>query len=182
MTEPLEIRGSDVAVLEIEALLFAAPGPVPMVEIKAALPGADVDAAMAELERFWSGRGIKVSVKDGRASMSPSPACMRTLAEVEGNRPKGLSHAAVETLSFIALNQPVTLADVERGRGLKLFKGIMDSLMDAGLVRAAIRRTDSGRAAVYVTTDEFLEHFGLSALTDLPTPEEMETLANPPED
>lgn len=180
MTGPGETMGAAEA--EIEALLFAATGPVALADVAAAMPGTDVEAAIAGISGFWAARGVHVTVKDGRASMVPAASCMRVLSEVQGVRARGLSQAAVETLSFIALNQPVTLADVERGRGLKLFKGIMDSLMDAGLVRAAIRRTDSGRAAVYVTTDEFLDHFGLSALSDLPTPEEMETLANPPSD
>lgn len=182
MTEPLEPRGIAGASLEIEALLFAAPGPVALKDISAAMPGVDVSSAVAVLAAYWSKRGMNVAVKDGHVAMLASASCVRTLSEVEGRKGRNLSQAAVETLSYIALNQPVTLADIERGRGLKLFKGVMDSLMDAGLVRAAIRRTDSGRAAVYVTTDEFLEHFGLSALSDLPTLEEMETLANPPAD
>lgn len=170
------------AELALEALLVASPGPVSMEELSRRVPAAELEPALGRLADFWVGRGMTVRLKDGAASMVPSPACVRILAEAEGKKSRSLSAAAVETLSYVALNQPVSLADVERGRGVKLFKGVMDSLLDAGFVRASLRRTDSGRAVAYVTTDAFLEHFGLTALADLPTPEELPELVDPPSD
>ena len=175
-------RPSTAEVLAVEALLVAAPEPVALDRLAAHLTGADMHAVLERLSSFWTGRGMNLSVKNGAVSLVPSPACLRILAEAEGKKARRLSAAAVETLSYVALNQPVSLADIERGRGVKLFKGVMDSLLDAGFVRVAARRTDAGRAVAYVTTDAFLDHFGLTALSDLPTPEEMDGLLDPPTD
>ncbi len=168
------------AELEIEALLFAAAGPLLISELERALPAADVRALISTVAGFWADRGMNVVIKGGAASMVPAPNCVRTVADAEGKKARKLSQAAVETLSFIAMHQPVSLADIERGRGVKLFKGVMDSLLDSGLVRASARRTDAGRAVSYVTTDAFLEHFGLMALTDLPTIAELSEIVSAP--
>jgi Predicted transcriptional regulator containing the HTH domain len=168
--------------LAIEALLVAADRPVRVEEIVAALPGEDVEGALNSLERFWSGRGMRlVRARDG-LRLVRAPEAEAILAAIEGRRGRRLTQAAVETLAVIAMHQPVTLQDIERLRGVRLSRGIMDSLLDAGLVRVSLRRTDAGRAATYVTTERFLEHYGLGALTDLPTPEELRELINPPTD
>jgi len=176
--------GSRSRAADVEALLLASPAPVPLEALGRHLPGGrpEAEAIVDGLKEFWSGRGMAVQVKDGAAALVPDQACLRVLAEVQGKKARRLSQAAVETLSYIALNQPVTLADIERGRGLKLHKGVIDSLLDAGMVRVSARRTDSGRALTYVTTEAFLEHFGLSALSDLPTPEELPDLVDAPAD
>ena len=69
--------------------------------------------------------------------------------------------------------EPVTLAEIERGRGVKVSRALLDKLMEAGMIRPGIRRTGTGRAATYSTTDAFLAHFRLDALSDMPTPEEL---------
>jgi len=166
--------------MQIEALLVASPEPVKLALLREALPGGDLETALGRLEEFWSGRGMEIRVKDGAVSLVPNRTCLRVLSEIQGDKARKLSSAAVETLAYIALNQPVTLADIEKARGVKLFKGIIDSLLDSGLVRAAMRRTDSGRAATFVTTDAFLEHFGLASLSNLPTPEELEGMVGLP--
>lgn len=171
--------GPSAAELEIEALLFASAVPLPIGDIERSLPDVDVRGALASLGAFWSGRGMSLQVKGGEASLVPAPECVRAVAEAEGKKARRLSPAAVETLCYVAMHQPVSLADIERGRGVKLFKGVMDALLDAGFVRVSARRTDSGRAVAYVTTDAFLEHFGLSSLTDLPTPEELPEIVSP---
>lgn len=182
--KPESAAGTDGRAAEVEALLLAAPGPVALDEIGRHLPGGlpEAEEIVSRLKAFWSGRGMEIRTRDRTVALAPSPACLRELAETQGKKARRLSQAAVETLSYIAMHQPVTLADVERGRGVKLFKGVMESLLDAGMVRVSARRTDSGRALTYVTTDAFLEHFGLSALTDLPTPEELPGLVDPPSD
>lgn len=179
-----EAAGSGDRSAEVEALLLASPGPVSLDALGRNLPGGriEAEAIVLRLKAFWAGRGMEVQVKDGAAAFVPSQACLRVLAEVQGKKARRLSQAAVETLSYIAMHQPVTLADIERGRGVKLFKGVIDSLLDAGMVRVSARRTDSGRALTYVTTEAFLEHFGLTALSDLPTPEELPDLVEPPSD
>lgn len=166
----------------IEALLVASPHPVPLHVLRETMPEADVDAAVVTLSSFWKRRGMRVV--DGREGIRlvPAQSVSERLAEAEGRRGRQLSEAAVATLAVIAMHQPVTLQDIEKLRGVRMSRGIMDSLLDAGFVRVAMRRTDAGRAAAYVTTEAFLDHYSLGALSDLPTPEEIIDLVNPPED
>jgi len=170
------------AELAIEALLLASAGPVPAETLQASLPDCDVMAAVGALERFWSGRGMRVERGRDGIRLLPEPDVAASLALAEGKRGRHLSEAAVATLSVIAMHQPVTLLDIERLRGVRISRGIIDALLDSGLVRVALRRSDAGRAATYVTTEAFLEHYSLGALTDLPTPEEIVDLVDPPSD
>jgi segregation and condensation protein B len=116
---------------------------------------------------------MNVRIRDGAVSLMPAEAVLKALSRNDARKGRKLTDAAVETLCFIAIHQPVTSKDIEAGRGLALYKGVVDSLMDAGFVRAALRKTDSGRAVTYVTTDLFLDHFGLSSLGDLPSKDEL---------
>lgn len=168
--------------LQIEALIIASPRPQPLDRIRAAFGSAAADQAIANLSSWWSCRGMSVLLKDGFISMIPSREAVTALGEANGRNRRRLTDAAVETLSYIAFHQPVTLMDIERARGVSLSKGLIDSLLDSGYVRASLRKTNSGRAMMYVTTDLFLDHYGLTALSDLPTPEEMEDFAQPPLD
>jgi len=168
--------------LEIESLLVAAAGPVSLERLRDALPGCDVAECLAALAGFWEGRGMRLDLGRDSVRLVPAPDVASALAEAEGKRGRHLSEAAVATLSVIAMHQPVTLQDVEKLRGVRISRGIIDALLDAGLVRVALRRSDAGRAAAYVTTEAFLEHYSLGALTDLPTPEEVVDLVNPPAD
>ena len=84
-----------------------------------------------------------------------------------------LSRAALETLSIIAYHQPVTRAEIEEVRGVTISKGTLDVLMEAGWVRMRGRRRTPGRPVTYGTTGEFLEHFGLDQISDLPGLDEL---------
>lgn len=164
------------AELAIEALLVAAGRPVTVAEISSALPGIDVAAAVSRLGSFWNGRGMELSQGRDGISLLPSRSVAAGLAEAEGRRGRRLSEAAIATLAVIVMHQPVTIPDIERLRGIRLSRGILDSLMDSGLVRIAMRRTDAGRAAAYVSTEDFLERLGLGSLGDLPTAEEIDEI------
>jgi len=166
----------------VESLLVASPRPVAVREIMDAYPDSDVDGAITALKAFWATRGMRIEEGREGLRMVPAPSVSERLAEADGKRGRQLSEAAVATLAVIAMHQPVTLQDIERLRGVRMSRGIMDSLLDAGFVRVAMRRTDAGRAAAYVTTETFLEHYSLGALSDLPTPEEIIDLVNPPSD
>src|SRR5690606_37646084 len=165
--------------LQLEALLLASPEPIKLESIYEIADAAEADQALRSLGDFWQSRGMRLQVKGGTAALVPSPVHVRVLAEVQGGKARKLSAAAIETLCFIAVHQPVTIADIEKARGLKMFKGVMDSLLDAGLIRSSVRRTDAGRAVAYVTTDAFLDHFGLSSLADIPTVEELLEMGKP---
>ena len=84
-----------------------------------------------------------------------------------------LSRAAVETLAVIAYHQPVTRAEIEQIRGVAVAKGTIDTLMEASWVRPKGRRAGPGRPLLWVTTPEFLVHFGLDSLNDLPGLDEL---------
>lgn len=162
---------------QIEALLLASPAPVSLEKLAKHL-GRDISDELAELAAFWASRGMNVRTRDGAVSLVPAEAVLKALSRNDARKGRKLTDAAVETLCFIAVHQPVTAKDIETGRGLSLFKGVIDSLMDAGFVRAALRKTDSGRAVTYVTTDLFLDHFGLSSLGDLPSKDELLQIVN----
>lgn len=172
----------DEAELQIEALVFASPRPQPLDRIRSVLGAERTDIAVERLAEWWSGRGMSLLHKDGHISLVPSRDAVQLLAAADSRNRRRLTEAAVETLSYIAFSQPVTIPDIEKARGVALSKGLIDSLLDAGYVRASLRKTNSGRAVMYVTTDLFLEHYGLGSLADLPTPDEMEDFGRPPID
>lgn len=161
---------------KIEALLIASTKPVSVEALAGLLPNADIEAALVELSRYWQGRGMSLVDEPVGVSLLPSKVAAKALSQVGGGNGRRLTEAAVETLCYIALNQPVTVKEIEIARGVKLFKGVVDALMDAGFVRASMRKTDSGRAVTYVTTDVLLEHFGLSSVADFPTPDELDDM------
>lgn len=166
---------SDLA-LRLESLLVASSKPLMLQALQNFGSDDEINDAIADLEAFWRNRGMVVHQNEGFVSLVPSNISVQMLTQLNAQEGRKLTEAAVETLCYIALNQPVTLKDIEHARGVKLFKGLLDSLLDAGFVRAATRKTDSGRALVYVTTEKLLEHFGLSSVADLPTPEELDEL------
>ena len=176
-------RAATQAELEVEALLVASPAPVERSVIADRLGALQADRAIEGVRSFWAGRGMRLVERGGAVWMEPSPAARKAIQSVSDGVPEArLTKAAMETLSFVAVNQPVTLADIEAGRGVAQYRGIMSTLVDAGLVRITSRRTDAGRSAAYVTTEAFLERFGLPTLSDLPSPEEMASLSTPPSD
>ncbi len=158
---------------QIEGLLVVATSPVKLQTLYELAGQKEVDESLVELQSFWNGRGLELVITTETACLICSKAAQNALNQLEAFEGRKLTEAAVSTLCYIAINQPVTLKDIENARGVKLFKGLLDSLMDAGFVRAASRKTDSGRAMVYVTTEKLLEHFGLSSSADFPTADEL---------
>jgi segregation and condensation protein B len=158
---------------QVEALLFAAAGPLSLDDIARRLPAnSDVEAAIAALRERYAGRGVElVSVADRwRFQTAQDLAFLMT---EEREEPRRLSKAAQETLAIIAYHQPVTRAEIEAVRGVQASKGTLDVLLELGLVRMRGRRRSPGRPVTYGTTDAFLEHYGLAALSDLPGIAEM---------
>jgi segregation and condensation protein B len=158
---------------EIEALLFAAAGPLTEADLASRLPeGADVAGALQELGSRYEGRGVVLArVANGwRFQTAEDLAWLMT---EERDEPRRLSKAAQETLAIIAYHQPVTRAEIEAVRGVQASRGTLDVLLELGLVRMRGRRRTPGRPVTYGTTDAFLEHYGLAALADLPGMNEM---------
>src|SRR5215213_7452910 len=158
---------------EIEALLFAAAGPLTEAEIAARLPeGADVGGGLEELARRYDGRGVVLAQVAAGWRFQTAPDLAWLMTE-ERHEPRRLSRAAQETLAIIAYHQPVTRAEIEAVRGVQASRGTLDVLLELGLVRMRGRRRTPGRPVTYGTTDAFLEHYGLASLVDLPGAAEM---------
>jgi segregation and condensation protein B len=158
---------------EVEALLFAAAGPLSDADLAKRLPeGADVAGAIAALQARYEGRGVELVNVAGRWRFQTA-ADLAWLMTDERNEPRRLSRAAQETLAIIAYHQPVTRAEIEAVRGVQASKGTLDVLLELGMVRMRGRRRTPGRPITYGTTDAFLEHYGLASVGDLPGATEM---------
>jgi segregation and condensation protein B len=158
---------------EVEALLFAAAGPLSVEDLASRLPeGADVAGALAALATRYEGRGVELVCVAERWRFQTA-ADLAWLMTEERDEPRRLSKAAQETLAIIAYHQPVTRAEIEAVRGVQASRGTLDVLLELGLVRMRGRRRTPGRPVTYGTTDAFLEHYGLASLADLPGVAEM---------
>ena len=151
----------------VEAALFAAGAPLSPEEIAEYAGDGDVAAALAQLADFYGGRGVELVERGGRWHFQTAPDLAFILRR-ERDETRKLSRAAVETLAIVAYHEPVSRAEIEAIRGVKISKGTLDVLMEAGWVRPAGRREAPGRPLIYATTPAFLAHFGLGSRRDLP--------------
>ncbi len=157
----------------VEALLFAAAEPLDDESLAARLPEeTDLAAVMAELVQTYETRGVNLLKVGGRWALRTAPD-LAHLLERERTATRRLSRAATETLAIIAYHQPATRAEIEDIRGVGISRGTLDVLMEAGWVRLRGRRRSPGRPLTYGTTADFLDHFNLESLTDLPGLEEL---------
>lgn len=152
----------------LEALLFAAVEPLDTATLAARLGGAaDLPGLLDELRHHYAGRGVHLVQSGGRWAFRTAPDLAEHL-RIETDAQRKLSRAGIETLAIIAYHQPVTRAEIESIRGVATSKGTLDVLMEAGWIRPGRRRDSPGRPLTWVTTDGFLDHFGLESLHDLP--------------
>nr|WP_296521124.1 SMC-Scp complex subunit ScpB [Rhodoplanes sp.] len=157
----------------IEALLFAASEPLDEKALGKRLPsGTDVHAGLKRLQLEYAPRGVNLVRVGGKWAFRTANDLAWLLTH-EAAEPKKLSRAAVETLAICAYHQPVTRAEIEEIRGVAVAKGTLDVLMETGWIRPRGRRKAPGRPVTYGTTDQFLSHFGLEALGDLPGLDEL---------
>ena len=161
------------AVRVVEAAIFASADPVEERQLMQFLPdGITLEAVLGEIAETYRDRGVNL-VRRGRAwAFRTAPDVASRLA-VEVTVKRKLSRAAVETMAIIAYHQPVTRAEVEEIRGVALSKGTLDILLEAGWIQPRGRRQVPGRPLTWGTTNAFLDHFGLTALSDLPGIEEL---------
>ncbi|PHQ66664.1 MAG: SMC-Scp complex subunit ScpB [Sneathiella sp.] len=151
-----------------EALLFAATEPLDEATLAARLPdGADIDAVLGTLQEQYKHRGVNLTRLAGKWTFLTAPD-LSWMLEEERETTRRMSRAALETLAIIAYHQPVTRTEVEEIRGVGLSRGTMDVLFDAGWIRPRGRRRTPGRPVTYGITEEFLIHFGLDDIKDLP--------------
>ena len=157
----------------LEALLFAAEEPLDEKTLASRLPeGTDVRALLTQLQQEFSSHGVNLVRVAGKWTLRTA-SDLAWLLTRESTVPRKLSRAAIETLAIVAYHQPVTRAEIEEIRGVTTSKGTLDVLLETGWVRLRGRRKAPGRPVTYGTTEGFLSHFGLEALTDLPGLDEL---------
>jgi segregation and condensation protein B len=152
----------------VEALLFAAEEPLDEASLAKRLPeGVDLAAALEELRGEYETRGVLLDKVAGRWAFFTAPD-MAFLLQEHRQVVRKLSRAALETLAIISYHQPITRAEIESVRGVSLSRGTLELLLETGWIRMRGRRRTPGRPLTYGTTDDFLIHFSLDQLSDLP--------------
>jgi segregation and condensation protein B len=162
----------DDLVRAVEATLFAAEAPMTAEAISSHLNGASVRGALKALQAHYADRGVRLVERGQRWHFETAPDLAHLLRR-EREDLRRLSRAATEVMAIVAYHEPVSRAEIEAIRGVQTAKGTLDVLMEAGWVRVAGRREVPGRPVVYATTPEFLAHFGLTSLKELPGLDEM---------
>ncbi len=157
----------------LEALLFAAAEPLDEKTLAARLPDEiDIGAGLRRLQADYAARGVNLVCVGGRWTFRTANDLAWLLSK-ESVEPKKLSRAALETLAIIAYHQPVTRAEIEEIRGVSASKGTLDVLLEIGWIRPRGRRKSPGRPLTFGTTQAFLSHFGIEAVSDLPGLDEL---------
>ena len=158
---------------EIEAIIFAAAEPLDIDTIDSKLSKkTDTLKALEKLQKEYSNRGINLVCISNKWSFRTSPNLSNLMSQ-EKTVEKKLSRAAVETLAIIVYHQPVTRAEIEEIRGVAFGTNTLDILMELNWVKPGGRKDVPGKPIQYVTTDDFLSHFNLQKLSDLPTVDEL---------
>jgi segregation and condensation protein B len=161
---------------QIEALLFVAVEAISPGQLAAVLEttATQVNNALDELDASFRTRGLRLQRHNGRVQLTTAPETSEAIERFLGLEfVSHLSRAALEALSIIAYQQPVTRPQVDAVRGVNS-DGVMRSLLNKGLIQEGGRAEGPGRPILYSTTPEFLQHFGLNSLTELPPLERKE--------
>ena len=158
---------------EIEGIIFAAAEPLDVSTIENKISKkTDVEKALLKLQAEYSDRGINLICISKKWSFRTSPNLSNLMTQ-EKTVEKKLSKAAIETLSIIVYHQPVTRAEIEEIRGVAFGTNTLEILMELNWVKPGGRKNVPGKPIQYVTTDDFLSHFNLQKLSDLPTVDEL---------
>jgi len=157
----------------LEALLFAAGEPLDEATLSRQLPdGVDLKDALVRLKAEYETRGVNL-VRIGKKWTFRTADDLGWLLTRQTVETRKLSRAAVETLAIVAYHQPVTRAEIEEIRGVATAAGTLDVLLKTGWIRPRGRRKAPGRPITYGTSEAFLSHFGLEAVSDLPGLDEL---------
>ncbi len=158
---------------EVEAIIFAAAEPLDIDTIESKISKKiDVLKSLEKLQKEYSSRGINLVCISKRWSFRTSENLSNLMSQ-EKTVEKKLSRAAVETLAIIVYHQPVTRAEIEEIRGVAFGTNTLEILMELNWVKPQGRKDVPGKPIQYGTTDDFLSHFSLQKLSDLPTVDEL---------
>ena len=158
---------------QVEAILFAAEEPLDQESIQEKLRArTDISKILDSLERQYKNRGINLICISKKWSFRTASNLSKFM-NIQIHTKKKLSKAAIETLAIIVYHQPVTRSEIEEIRGVAFATGTLEILLELNWVRPSGRKNVPGRPIQYATTDDFLSHFNLQKLSDLPNIEEL---------
>jgi len=162
----------------IESLIFSAEEPLTRESIKKMVSDYgdfDIEKILRELRNDYSDRGVELVELEKRFFFRTSIK-LQDYLNIETKKSKNISNAAMETLSIISYHQPVTRAEIEKIRGKPVFRGTLDTLLELKWIKPSGRRETPGRPVTWATDYEFLRHFGLTSIKDLPKVDELESI------
>ena len=160
---------------EVEAIVFAAAEPLSIETIETKISkNTDVLKILQKLQTFYTNRGINLVCILNKWSFRTAQN-LSSLMSQQKIVEKKLSKAAIETLAIIVYHQPVTRAEIEEIRGVAFGTNTLEILMELNWVKPQGRKDIPGKPIQYGTTDDFLSHFNLQKLSDLPTVDELGT-------
>ena len=160
---------------EVEAIVFAAAEPLSIETIETKISkNTDVLKTLQKLQTFYTNRGINLVCISNKWSFRTAQN-LSSLMSQQKTVEKKLSKAAIETLAIIVYHQPVTRAEIEEIRGVAFGTNTLEILMELNWVKPQGRKDIPGKPIQYGTTDDFLSHFNLQKLSDLPTVDELGT-------
>ncbi len=158
---------------QVEAILFSAEEPLDIESIKEKLKTrSDIKKILNSLEVQYKNRGINLVCIAGKWSFRTAYNLTKFM-NLQTYTKKKLSKAAIETLAIIVYHQPVTRSEIEEIRGVAFATGTLEILLELNWVRPSGRKNVPGKPIQYITTDDFLSHFNLQKLSDLPNIEEL---------
>ena len=158
---------------QIEAILFAAEEPLDVPTIQSRLKTrVNIPKILESLKKQYENRGINLICISNKWSFRTASNLSKTM-NLQVSTQKKLSKAAAETLAIIVYHQPVTRSEIEEIRGVSFATGTLEILLELNWVRPAGRKNVPGKPIQYVTTEDFLSHFNLQKLSDLPNIEEL---------
>jgi len=163
----------------IEALIFSAEEPLSIESIRKILltyGKFDFEKLINDLENDYKNRGINLQSIEKKNFFFKTSEDLGVYLNIQTEKTRNLSQAAMETLAIISYHQPVTRAEIEKIRGKPVFRGTLDNLLELKWIKPAGRRETPGRPVTWVTDIEFLKHFGLSSIKDLPKVDELESI------
>ena len=166
---------SNISQLErqVEAILFSAEEPLDIESIQEKLKSrTDVSKILQSLEKQYQNRGINLICIANKWSFRTSSNLSKFM-NLQTYSKKKMSKAAIETLAIIVYHQPVTRSEIEEIRGVSFASGTLEVLLELNWVRPSGRKNVPGKPIQYVTTDDFLSHFNIQKLSDLPNIEEL---------
>ena len=157
----------------LEAILFASGEPVEENILKEKIiDKKNLNIYLRDLQVFYKDRGINLIKTGNKWSFRTSEYLAEDLTIFKTQKRK-LSRAALETLSIIAYQQPITRSEIENIRGVQMGRGSIDHLMEIGWIKPSGRKNIPGKPTLWSTTELFIEHFGLNNLSDLPNKDEL---------